>query len=157
MDKSRRTMDVVSPQRLRQVPSGAKISRRHIIIGVSCFVGVVVIGIALLLFLHRNDQRIMTDRYQVVYLVTGQIYFGKLQNKGGQYLTLRNVYTVENQTASSNSTTGSVTTPSKILKVSQQVYGPDDSMAIRADQVQFWQNLRSDSKVVKAIESSPAQ
>ena len=158
MEKPRRTMDVVSPAtRPRLQPTYAKISRKGVLtVALSIlFVALVVVGSYI--FFHRNDQRVMADRYQVVYLVTGQIYFGKLQNTSGQYMTLKNAYTVQAPSSSSNESTGSVTAPSKILKVSQQVYGPDDSMAIRSDQVQFWQNLQPDSKVVKAIESSPGQ
>lgn len=151
----RQINDIVKPQ--RPVMRRQKMSMRQRLIGSGVLVLLVIIILGSYWLLHRNDQTVLHDRYQVVYLVTGQIYFGKLQNTGGQYLTLKNVYTVDNQATSSNDTTGSVTTPSKILKVSQQVYGPDDSMAIRADQVQFWQNLRTDSKVVKAIESSSAE
>jgi hypothetical protein len=113
---------------------------------------VVIAGTAAYWYQHRNDQALMNDRYQVVYLLTGQVYFGKLQNTGGQYLTLKNVYTLEAKPTASDSTDASNT--SNILQVSRQVYGPEDSMAIRADQVQFWQNLRSDSKVAQAIKSA---
>ena len=77
------------------------------------------------------------------------MYFGKLQNTSGQYLTLKNVYTLQNN----ESENASADNTSNILQVSRQVYGPEDSMAIRADQVQFWQNLRDDSKVAQAIDS----
>lgn len=154
MDKPhRQSMDITTSHRRVSGRTTIKLSRRQwalITAGVVVVVG--LIG-GIIWHVHRNDQTISRDRYQVVYLVTGQIYFGKLQNTGGAYLTLKNVYTVQSQTGSATQTDAS--SQSKILKVSQQVYGPDDSMAIRAEQVQFWQNLRSDSKVAQAINSSP--
>jgi hypothetical protein len=158
MDKSRRqSMDITKPRQTTVPSRRLHLTRRHYF-GVG-LVAVFIAGClaAALWYQRRNDQTILHDRYQMVDLLSGQIYFGKLQNDDGRYLTLKDVYTVQSQPASS-STSGAATdttSQSKILKVSQQVYGPDDTMAIRADQVQFWQNLRTDSKVVKAIESSP--
>jgi hypothetical protein len=39
------------------------------------------------------------------------------------------------------------------VKVGDEVYGPEGNMNIRADQVLFWQDLKADSKVAKAIDS----
>lgn len=96
-----------------------------------------------------NTQRIDNSKYQVVYLANGQAYFGKLQNTDGDYLVMKTPYIA--QSASTNSTTDNQTTT--LLKVSKQVYGPEDSIAIRASQVAFWQNLSDDSKVTQAIKS----
>lgn len=151
----RQTMDITTPRTPVKATRGVRLSRRQLIAS-----GVIVLLLLALLggfrwYRHRHDQTILTDHYQVVYLVSGQIYFGKLQNTAGQYLTLTDAYTLQNQQNSSSSSAGTVSEPSKLLKVSGQVYGPDDSIAIRAEQVQFWQNLSADSKVTKAIESSP--
>ena len=57
----------------------------------------------------------------------------------------------EIKTISEQSTEASPQTT--LIKVSDQLYGPKDSIAIRADNVSFWQNLRDDSEVVQAIKS----
>lgn len=96
-----------------------------------------------------NLQRIDASKYQVVYLVNGQAYFGKLQNANGEYLVMKSPYTaqsVKGSEASSDETT-------TLLRVKDQVYGPEDSIAIKSSQVTFWQNLRDDSKVTQAIKS----
>jgi hypothetical protein len=142
-------MDVTAPRRNDASRKGLRLSRRQLISAIVATVILVGIVAGLYWYKHRNDQTVMTDRYQVVYLLTGQIYFGKLQNTSGEYLTLKNVYTLEDKAADAGATENT----SNILQVSRQVYGPEDSMAIRADQVQFWQNLRGDSKVAQAIES----
>ena len=151
MDKSRpRAMDITAPRRSGGVGRGWRLTNKHkvgLILSIGLVMGLVA---GLYWYKHRNDQTVARDQYQVVYLLTGQVYFGKLQNTSGQYLTLKHVYMLQNQQADA----ADAQNTSNILQVSRQVYGPEDSMAIRADQVQFWQNLRSDSKVVKAIESN---
>jgi hypothetical protein len=94
---------------------------------------------------RANLQRIDTSAYQVVYLTNGQAYFGKLQNVGGDYLVMTAPYTAQTVKDSTSTTT--------LLRVKDQVYGPQDSIAIKSSQVAFWQNLRSDSKVSQAIQA----
>lgn len=150
MDKPRpRAMDITAPRRSDAPRRGWKMTRKGIIATIIAIVVVAGSIAGIYWYKHRNDQVVMSDRYQVVYLLTGQVYFGKLQNTSGEYLTLKNVYTLEDKVADANATDNT----SNILQVTRQVYGPEDSMAIRADQVQFWQNLRTDSKVAQAIDS----
>lgn len=154
MDKVRpRAMDVTAAPRQNQgMPKrrAPRMSRRMIIGAVAAAVVLVAAIIGWYVYQHRNDQRVLRDRYQAVYLVTGQVYIGKLQNTTGQYLTLTHVFTLQSPQGDTSKTDNT----SNLVQVSRQVYGPDDSMAIRADQVQFWQNLRSDSKVSQAIQSA---
>lgn len=96
-----------------------------------------------------NLQRIDTSKYQVVYLVNGQAYFGKLQNVNGDYLVVKSPYTAQSVKGSETSADETTT----LLRVKDQVYGPEDSIAIKSSQVTFWQNLRDDSKVTQAIKS----
>ncbi|MBP6038098.1 MAG: hypothetical protein KA604_02055 [Candidatus Saccharimonas sp.] len=93
-------------------------------------------------------------KYQVVYLTNGQAYFGKLQNTTGEYLYMSTPYTAQSVApdAGSDKTKPSETTTT-LLRVKDQVYGPEDTIAIRASQVSFWQNLRDDSKVSQAIKT----
>lgn len=151
MDKSRpRVMDITAPRRNGATRRGWQLTRKQTL-GLIVSAGLLLVAVAgAYWYQHRNDQVVLRDRYQIVYLLTGQVYFGKLQNTSGEYLTLTNVYMLQNQ----QDTAEGADNTSNILQVSRQVYGPDDSMAIRADQVQFWQNLRSDSKVAQAIDST---
>ena len=132
-----------------------KSSKSNLILAITALV-VSVVGVVWLMqqIYQTNLQRIDTSKYQVVYLVNGQAYFGKLQNTSGDFLVLKSPYiaqSVENTDKDSNTSTGS--TQTTILKVTDQVYGPDDSIAIKSSQVAFWQNLRDDSKVTKAVNS----
>lgn len=111
--------------------------------------GVVVIAAAAAWALdYTFAQKIERGGYQVVYLTNGQAYFGKLQNTKGEYLVMKEPYTAQSVAQGEAAESAAATT---LLKVSQQVYGPQDSIAIKSDQVSFWQNLRSDSKVAAAL------
>lgn len=112
--------------------------------------GIVLVGALLgLMLLVPKGERIKADQYQVVYTTSGQAYYGKLQNTGGDYLVLKSPYTAQEVTSTDEKSQPQTT----LVKVSQQVYGPEDVMSLKSEQVLFWQNLRTDSKVAKAIES----
>ncbi len=100
-----------------------------------------------------RTQQIDTKGYQVVYLISGQTYFGKLQNQSGDYLVLKQVYAEQTVQAAAKNEDGTPKAPqTTLVKVRDQVYGPEDSIAIKSTQVAFWQNLRSDSKISQAID-----
>lgn len=119
-------------------------------------IGIIAAGVVAWHLLHRPTAP-NPDRYQAVYVETGQVYFGKLRNTDGRYLRLEGAYVARAQDIPPNATeeqkaalNGNVS----LAKVSEQVYGPEDTLEIRADKVIFWQNLSSDSKVTKAIEDA---
>lgn len=105
------------------------------------------------MWLIPHGQRINSDGYQVVYLTNNQAYFGKLQNTGGDYLVIEGAYTAQEVQAPAEDKDKTPETQTTLVKVRDQVAGPEDSIALRAEQVLFWQNLRSDSKVTQAIEA----
>ncbi len=125
-------------------------------IGAAIVVAVIALG-AFTVVQFVAGQKPADDRYQAVFLDNGQVFFGKLKNTGGRYLTLEKAFytqkadipdtaTPEQQTATDNNV--------KLIKVGDEVYGPENVMQIRSEQVLFWQDLKSDSKVAKAIDSA---
>lgn len=107
--------------------------------------------VTMLIMKSQPAQRVEASKYQAVYLANGQMYFGKLQNTDGDFLVIKTPYTVQSVAADSKATAEQSTTT--LLKVSSQVYGPEESVAIKASQVTFWQNLRDDSKITQAIKA----
>lgn len=98
-----------------------------------------------------------SDRYQAVFLDNGQVFFGKLKNTQGAYLKLENAYYSKAQQLPEDATDeqkAAVANNVSLIKVGDEVYGPESSLSIRAEQVLFWQNLTPDSKVSKAIQSA---
>jgi hypothetical protein len=96
-----------------------------------------------------------SSRYQAVFLTNGQVYFGKL-HRAGEYYKLSNVFYLQ---ASQSSTDGSNNPQQaatsnagvQLIKLGNEVHGPEDSMVIEKNQVLFFENLKNDGKVVDSI------
>lgn len=114
---------------------------------------VVIIAGAMLAayFFLPKGERVNSSGYQVVYMTSGQAYFGKLKNTSGEYLVLTTPYTAQDVKPEGEE---DVQTSTTLVKVSQQQYGPTEVMSLKSDQVLFWQNLRDDSKVTEAIKNA---
>ena len=151
----RKHMDIATPNRPAQRPKATlRPSRRQMIaLGLGLLLIAALIA-GLQWYKQRNDLRIDTTKYQAIFLDNDQVFFGKLQGVEGSYLTLKDAYYVQGKnqkTAEQPPTDQQEST--QLLKVSDTVYGPDDTMSIQSDKILFWQNLKSDSKVSKAIDS----
>lgn len=128
-----------------------KFSRKHIIsiAGVLVVVNLVLIAVLLSMKLYLNgrdfDKVIDSNAYQAVFLDNDQIYFGHLKNIGlSEYLLLADVYYVRVNEDSVG----------QLVKLGQiEPHGPTNEMIINRDYVLFWENLRSDSPVVKSIQN----
>lgn len=96
------------------------------------------------------------SEYQAVFFTNGQVYFGKLSSVSSDYLKLTDIYYLQ-----TSSTTGTDTNPqqtssadsTKLIKLGDEIHGPEDQMVISKDQVLFYENLKSDGKVAQSIES----
>lgn len=117
------------------------------------------------LFGAKNSSSVLgtsTSAYQAVFLTNGQVYFGKLSNADSDYATLTDIYYLQvvqpplqgsQQTASS--TTGGSPQIS-LVKLGNELHGPMDQMHIARSQILFYEDLKSDGQVVKAIEAYKA-
>ncbi|MCL4392693.1 hypothetical protein M1145_00925 [Patescibacteria group bacterium] len=85
--------------------------------------------------------------YQAVFLNDGQVYFGNIQTWSPHKLVIKNVYYLSNAKKTSN---GSIPNVS-LVKLGGQLQGPTDMMIINSGSVLFVENLKVQSKVVKAI------
>ena len=96
------------------------------------------------------------SKYQAVFLVNGQVYFGKVTDANSQTLILENIYYLRSagdlQTSEiKNSTTTPATDNFSLVKLGNELHGPEDKMSINLNQVLFTEDLKIDSKVVEAI------
>ncbi|QQS21888.1 hypothetical protein IPM09_05270 [Candidatus Saccharibacteria bacterium] len=102
-----------------------------------------------------QGQLIDTGKYQAVFLTNGQVYFGKLSRVSGDTYKLNKIfYLQENQTASDSNNpqkTSATNTDVQLIKLGNEVHGPDDQMVIDKSQVLFYENLNKDGKVSKSI------
>lgn len=99
------------------------------------------------------------DRYQAVFLTNGQVYFGKLQQANSEFFKLTDIYYLQVdgalQAADGDKKEGgegaqSNSTP-QLIKLGQEVHGPEDEMIIGANQVLFFENLTDEGTVAKSI------
>lgn len=94
------------------------------------------------------------DKHQVVFFPNGQFYFGKLEVVDKDYLKLTDVFYV--QTDETEGGAESEETPAgdgnmRLIKLGEEVHGPEDVMIINRDQVLFFENLKPDSRVSQLI------
>ena len=98
-----------------------------------------------------------SDRYPAVFVVNGQVFFCNLKNTHGDYLTLEGAYYTRKQDVPEDATEeqkAAVSNNVSLARVGDEVYGPESTIRIKAEQVLFWQDLKSDSKVAKAIDDA---
>lgn len=99
-----------------------------------------------------------SGKYQAVFLTNGQVYFGKLQRLG-DYYKLTNVYYLQASQSADGSNSPQQAADAKaeggvqLIKLGNEVHGPEDAMVIDKSQVLFFENLKNDGKVVESITS----
>jgi hypothetical protein len=102
-----------------------------------------------------------SGKYQALFLTNGQVYFGKLSNVGGDYVRLTDIYYLQVQQAvqptDPNKKEDGASPQTSLVKLGEELHGPQDEMLVSKDQVLFWENLKDDGKVVKAIKDNQAK
>jgi hypothetical protein len=106
------------------------------------------------------------SKYYGVFLTNGQVYFGHLNKVQSGYLALADIYylqvkqnlqqptdTTKTDTTKTDTTTTTDQTQQQLslVKLGDELHGPEDSMVINQDQVLFFEPLKDDGQVVKAI------
>ena len=103
------------------------------------------------------------DKYQAVFLTNGQVYFGQVSKTDRDVIRLKDIFylqviqqqplqgTPEQQQAQANQQP-----QISLVKLGQELHGPVDEMYINRSQVLFWEDLKSDGRVVQAIKEYKA-
>jgi hypothetical protein len=100
-----------------------------------------------------STQTIDAGGYQAVFLPGGQVYFGKL-SMDGEWLTLTDVYYLQSQRLQlgQQGQTPEVPGNFELVKLGTELHGPADEMHFPVTEILYWQNLRTDSRVIRAID-----
>ena len=101
--------------------------------------------------------------WQAVFLENDQVYFGKLTLTSNFYV-LRKVYYLQTE-EKDNDQLGNLATKSvdveinknkditrKLIKLGNELHGPEDAMFIEKSKVLFWENMKNISTIVQSIE-----
>jgi hypothetical protein len=119
---------------------------------------ITVLILALTMFIVRGgptseSKFVNTNKMQAVFLNGGQVYFGRISDVNPKFMRVSDIYYLRvNQTvqpdgsAAQNSNQGV-----SLVKLGCELHGPDDSMVVNQDQVIFWENLKDDGQVAKAV------
>lgn len=99
----------------------------------------------------KEADKVKTGQLQAVFLNGGQVYFGKITGINSTNLTLDNIYYLRvNQQVQPGQTNNA--NDISLVKLGCELHGPEDSMVINRDQIVFWENLKTDGQVAKAVQ-----
>jgi len=109
--------------------------------------------------IENSNTGINTSQYQAVSFADGQLYFGKLSRVNDEYMKLTDVYYLQPQAAGqegSESVQNAATNQNnfKLIKFTDVVYGPEDTMMIPKNQILFYENIAPNGKVAQLIKQS---
>ena len=155
-----KTMPRSSGASYRQEPE--KRSKRGLVW--TLIVGLLVIALAVVgWFMWSHAQSgatgINASRFQAVFLNNGQIYFGKLSNFNDTSFKLTNIYYPQAQSAGEEEETSTQDASNgiQLIRLGDEVHGPESEMFISKDQILYYENLKSDSKVSQLIQQNEKQ
>ncbi len=96
-----------------------------------------------------------SGKYQAVFFTNGQVYFGKLHTFNNDYMELTDIFYLQTQSDSSNpqKTSSDSNSDVQLVKLGNEIHGPEDKMVIAKNQVLFFENLKADGKVAQSIAS----
>lgn len=120
-------------------------------------VAVLLVALVVYIVVYKTDvavtSKVKADQYQAVFLnsADGQVYFGKLKDLNRSYYSLSDIYYVRVQTVQPDKNTTQTQQSISLAKLGNEIHGPEDVMYINKDSVMFWENLKADGQVVKAI------
>jgi hypothetical protein len=103
----------------------------------------------------KEDQA--SSGYQAVFLANGQVYFGKLSGMTASYATLKDIYYLQVTTPPNadgsqlNQQQAAQQQQLSLVKLGEELHGPVDEMKLNRDQILFYEDIKEDGRVMKAI------
>lgn len=138
-----------------KVGSGQGLLGKWGIIVICLLLALVILGLTLNKLGYIGERAaVKKNQFQAVFLTNDQVYFGKVTDMSSDTITLKDVWYLRN---ASNTTKDQQQSSDQQQQVSlaklgkSEVHGPEDEMHLDRRQVLFWENIRDDSQVVKAI------
>jgi hypothetical protein len=144
------------PKRRRDGTKFVKAFYISFLIAIAILLLAMVLSIA---FAKNNDYQekkyVNNDQLQAVFLNGGQVYFGHISDLNSKYLTLNNIYylRVNQQVQPEQQNAEAGANDISLVKLGCELHGPEDIMVVNREQVIFWENLKTDGQVTKAVEA----
>lgn len=133
--------------------SGSSVRKLALTIAAIAVAGIVVVLIARQMSDSSSDpltSNVSSSRYQAVVLDDGNIYFGKLSSIGDGFYKLKHAtYLRQKPVDAADKNAKAVP---QVVRASEQLYQPDDTMLINRDRIARVENLSTSSRVADAID-----
>lgn len=100
--------------------------------------------------------------YQAIFLTNGQVYFGKVSAADSEYVVLKDIYYLQViqqqplQGTQQDQAASQAQQQISLVKLGNELHGPMDEMHISKTQILFYEDLKEDGNVVKAIQQYKA-
>ncbi len=131
-----------------------------VVVGVLVFIGAFA-SISYLAFRNASTSaQIDGSKYQAVFFTNGQVYFGKLETLSGGYMKLKDIFYLQTKATDSTNpqeTAADTESDVELIKLGNEIHGPEDEMIISKDQVLFFENLTQQGKVTQSINAYQSQ
>lgn len=107
--------------------------------------------------MQGSGTAIDSNKYQAVFFTNGQVYFGKLHAFSDDSLKLTDIYYLQTQSEEKTDSANPQQTSTsqndvQLIKLGDEIHGPEDEMVISKEQLLFYENLKTDGKVAQSIE-----
>lgn len=144
-----------APARAGKKPRGKLLS----VVSVVLLVGIaLLIGAIIWIIANGNGKTekeyVDKGKYQAVFLNGGQVYFGKVKDLNSRFVILDSIYYLrvnQQQAEGQDQQQAQANQDVSLAKLGCELHGPQDQMVINREQVTFWENLKDDGQVAKAI------
>lgn len=100
---------------------------------------------------------VKSSQYQALFLTNGQVYFGKLEQADEDTIKISDIYYLQVQQEVQPKEGAEQEGETQLVKLGEELHGPEDEMYIDRSQVLFWENLKQGSKVTSAIDAYKSQ
>ncbi len=132
------------------------LSMRALSVGLVLCIAILILAVTYSIFTGDPvSQKKYVDgtKMQAVFLNGGQVYFGKIGTLNDRFMRVNDIYYLRvNQTVQPDGSAASGSNQDiSLVKLGCELHGPQDSMVINQDQVIFWENLKDDGQVAKAV------
>lgn len=123
-----------------------------IIVGI---LAVIVLGQRAYLVFSGDQRLVDPSAFQAVFLDNNQVYFGHLKSPASSHPVLKNVYYIQlGQVPNSNKPALNAVPSGRLIRLGEnETHGPKDEMVLNSEHVLFWENLKPDSPIVRAIQN----
>lgn len=85
---------------------------------------------------------------QAVFLTNGQVYFGFIENPNRQIVKVTDIYYLKSDEIAQNAKDKKIS----LIKMGSELHGPLNYLSVNRDQILFYEDLKSDSKINSAID-----